>query len=210
MTINHRRIITLNNLQINSLTFKNILLIEDLYMEHKPLQYHNADHIKDLLHKFINTDYFNEIDVKHHNGFIMSIIYHDCVYSPKRNDNEERSIKRFYRMVRSNEYNNNYEYDEYIPNLILSTKYNNPQNTVDEKVLHDLDYSGFSDDIFKYKERMYDIWCEYKPHITYEEYKTNKIKFLNSLLKTKIYYYDHTYCEKLARKNIEYEIKYLS
>ncbi len=179
-------------------------------MGHKSLQYHNADHIKDLLHKFVNTDYFNEIDSKHHNGFIMSIIYHDSVYSPKRNDNEEQSIKRFYRIVRSKEYNNNYEYDEYIPNLILSTKYSNPQNTVDEKVLHDLDYSGFSDDIFTYKERIYDVWSEYKPHITYDEYKIKKVQFLKSLLKSKIYYYDHTYCETTARKNIEYEIKYLS
>ena len=201
----------MNNILINSLTFKHILAIEDVYRsQDQLLTYHNSEHIKDLLHKFINTDYFNEIDVKHHNGFIMAIIYHDSVYHPNKNDNEEQSIKRFYRMVRSKEYNNNYEYDEYIPNLILSTKYGNPQNTVDEKVLHDLDYSGFSDPLEIYRERMYNIWNEYKPYISYELYKKNKIKFLTSILKSNIYYFNHTYDETQAKNNILYEIKSLS
>lgn len=200
-----------NIISINKNTLSYLLCIQTLYKEHDlTYRYHNSNHIKDLLFEFLLTPYKKQIKEELHNAFLTAIIFHDCVYEPLSKDNEKESIKKFYHLVPSKVYNNNYEYDEYIPGLIQSTAYGEKHDTIDKQVLHDLDYGGFASPRNRYENRMYDIYHEFHRRMDYTVYRRNKIKFLNDLLKSKIFYFDHTYKEEIAINNINYEIDYLT
>jgi cytidyltransferase-like protein len=87
--------------------------------------YHNIDHLNLIL------DFFQKNNTNDEELFIAGL-FHDIIYNPKRDDNEERSAKLFDKHAKV------HPMKQTIIDLILSTKnheHNNPLNTIDMEYL---------------------------------------------------------------------------
>ena len=74
---------------INELNF-----VRKIY-EKNNLAYHNFTHILDCLNEFNNHIHINLADKSRTYDFILAILYHDIVYVPGAEDNEEQSFNLF-------------------------------------------------------------------------------------------------------------------
>lgn len=160
--------------------------------------YHTRQHIEELLfmwdfYKKFFVNEFKDIDEK---ALVETIYYHDSVYIPGSKTNEEDSV---------NVYLQEGGIDKKVIDCILSTKVGNVcfQNEV-EKIMHDLDWSGFRDYVTMlrneknilreavekggYKENEA-LNCQiefYKSIYEKEIYVTETFKKFNKLVKTNI------------------------
>lgn len=138
------------------------LTILDSYKESHRF-YHGIDHINSMIHGAIEK---NILDDK----LFLAILFHDIIYNPKNNNNEELSAELLYKYVKDND----------IKQAILDTKKHSHHSNELSKNLSDLDldilwsdYSSFID----YEEK---IFKEYQ-WVDYEIYKINRTKLLYEL-----------------------------
>jgi len=133
----------------------------------------------------------------------VAIWFHDVIYNPKRNNNEEMSAKyakAFLESVKLDSVD-----IRNIERLILLTKHPSSPETNDEKYLMDIDLSilGADDDLYD----SYESWIrkEYAS-VPYFLYKRGRKKALNSFVESGNIYktdYFHEKYEIQARKNID-------
>lgn len=193
--------------------------IPNIYLEHdKTLKYHNSKHILDFIDKLINTEYINKIHEEDIYFFLLAVVYHDSVYNvfSVNNNNEGRSAdlfcnsKHFYKLLES--VGEDYDLVKgYIDGLILSTKFGAEHNTIDKKVMHDIDYSGFANPCrFRYLQTQFNVIDEFL--IPWDrnliDIIPKRIEFLSNINKTKIYYFDDVFSEEVAHDNINFEIDF--
>jgi predicted metal-dependent HD superfamily phosphohydrolase len=195
-----------------------IIDIPKIYSQNdKELKYHNSKHISDFIDKFINTEYINKIDENNIYYFLIAIVYHDSVYDVYDINfkNESKSSSNFYNSKHF--YNLFYKKDDenthykYIEELIMCTKYGAVHDTVDKKVMHDIDYSGFANQCrFRYLQTQFDIIDEFliPHHVLLSELIPKRVNFLEHLDSTKIYYFDDVFNEEIAHNNINFEIEF--
>ena len=190
----------------------NLLNIEDKnivdYWWHEILEhytkkwkyYHNLNHIYSYVELF--EKYNNNIQ-NYKNEFLISIFFHDIIYIPSRNDNEEKSINLFNKFyVETNPKNINkekvIEFISETKNHTLNIFHNNEELNyfldMDMYILSEENWEDYENKIRKEYFYINDI-----------EYKKERTKFLqNCLNKEKIYrtkiFYDA--CEQKARNNI--------
>ena len=55
--------------------------------------YHNLDHLNELVDQI--NDIKSGYSEKEYEKLILTALFHDCIYEPSRNDNEERSAHFF-------------------------------------------------------------------------------------------------------------------
>ncbi|KKN61004.1 hypothetical protein LCGC14_0526290 [marine sediment metagenome] len=178
--------------------------LDTLYLENHRY-YHNWNHILDCLRKL--NEYSEETG---HNDLFteLAIWFHDAIYDPERNDNEEKSAKLFEESWKTlgSKY---YDIAESISNFIVQTKNHPPTCLVSGQALYDIDLSilGASDDDFdKYDKQ---IRAEYS-WVPEEIFKQKRAEVLSKLLKRKeIYQTKHFYdkYEAQARKNLKRAIE---
>lgn len=171
--------------------------------------YHNITHISNMLANLNNFN-LNPIErIKLH----YSILYHDVIYDPESDNNEEDSAVYFMRDLM----NGNIEYNKNIISatdlgsvvwvMIHSTKHHNPTSDMC-KYLIDLDLWELTDNN-RYKENVKLIRKEYNM-FSDKEFKIGRIEWISYMLhKKQIFYTD--YCiengfEELARKNLQAEL----
>ena len=109
--------------------------------------YHNWDHIEYMINLCDRYKYTSE-------DLLLAIIFHDIIYDPKENDNEEKSAELFYSMfsnMLSDKDGNKIDIDvDKIKQAILDTKYHNKFSSEISEQLCELDLYNLYDnfDVF--------------------------------------------------------------
>jgi predicted metal-dependent HD superfamily phosphohydrolase len=136
--------------------------------------YHTQNHLLDLIDQ-INESKNNFESNKDYEKMILCALFHDCIYDPMRNDNEEKSAEFFINCCQ--EKNNADILD--IKQMILDTKTHEATTPLSEK-FNQMDMSIVERDFNQLLEWEKGIKEEYKAYG--DMYKTGRLQFLESLL----------------------------
>ncbi len=135
--------------------------------------YHNQNHLLDLIEQ-INENKSKFGSQKDYEKMILCALFHDCVYDPMRNDNEEKSAEFF---MNSCQEKNKDILD--IKQMILDTKTHEATTPLSEK-FNQLDMNIVERDFDQLLEWENGIREEYKAYG--DKYKLGRLQFLESLL----------------------------
>lgn len=131
--------------------------------------YHNWNHIESMLDSALKKGILNE-------SLLASILYHDIIYDPKRNDNEERSAELLRR---------DFPTWERSIRAVLDTKNHTPSNYISELLVM-LDLEILNTDFKCFVEFENQIFKEYQ-FVDYGTYKTKRIEILEKLGVNELY-----------------------
>ena len=161
--------------------------------------YHNLNHVYSFVNLF---EKYNKSINNYKNEFLISIYFHDIIYIPSRNDNEEESINmfnKFYNEVKPNNLNK-----EKVIEFIADTKNHSLSKDYDFELelFLDMDMQIVADENWEdYENKIRKEYC----FVDETEYKNKRRQFLQSLVnknrifRTQIFY--DTY-EQIAKNNI--------
>ena len=135
--------------------------------------YHNLDHLNDLINQ-INENK-SKYSQKEYEKLIIASLFHDCIYEPSKNDNEEKSAQFFESCVVDKSDRDMQE----IKQIILDTKTHQATIQLSEK-FNQLDMSIVERDFDQLLKWERGIKEEFK--VYGEKYKDGRLKFLESLL----------------------------
>lgn len=124
--------------------------------------YHNFEHICSMVE---NANKFGILT----DDLFLSIVFHDIVYNPKRNDNEEESVNVLRKYISN----------ENVEKAILETKTHNPSFELSKYLSH-LDLEILKTDFKGFVEFEKNIFKEYQ-FVDYSVYKTERVKVLETL-----------------------------
>ena len=182
--------------------------LRDLYSQ-SWRRYHNLNHVNDFLNKFYyclrSKDLKDNLDEISTN---LAILYHDVIYTPSRNDNEERSIKYFLELSNYLELNNYNKTKilniEKVTKLIDATKYHFDKNFIckdfNTNIFMDIDVSSMATE--EYEINGENIMYEYSHHLDIKDLYNSRIRFLEYTLDKNVFktpVFDHL--EKKAKEN---------
>lgn len=135
--------------------------------------YHNQNHLLDLINQ-INENKSKFESHKDYEKMVLCALFHDCVYDPMRNDNEEKSAEFFLNCCQEK---NKDILD--IKQMILDTKTHESTTPLSEE-FNQLDMNIVERDFDQLLEWENGIAFEYKAYG--EMYKMGRLQFLESLL----------------------------
>jgi predicted metal-dependent HD superfamily phosphohydrolase len=135
--------------------------------------YHNLNHLTSLMED-IDNEFKNKVSEKEYEKLQLVALFHDIVYDPMRNDNEEKSADFFINAC----IEKNTDIIE-IKNAILDTKTHQSTSLLSER-FNTLDMKIVEKDFNQLLEWEEGIYNEYKFHG--EKYKEGRLQFLESLL----------------------------
>lgn len=123
--------------------------------------YHNWNHIDYMISLAKKLNILTD-------KLFLAIIFHDIIYDPKSNDNEEKSAQLFYSLIQDLE----------IKQAILDTKTHKPSNELSKQLCH-LDLYNLYDesDFDAFYDNSYNIFKEYQ-FVDFKIYKEERRKFL--------------------------------
>lgn len=137
--------------------------------------YHNLDHLTSLLSD-IDEKYKDKVSEKEYEKLKLVALFHDIVYDPSKNDNEEKSADFFINVCQDK----GQDVLE-IKQAILDTKSHQSSTTISEK-FNKLDMSIIEknyEELLKWEEG---ISSEFIPYYGEEKYKQGRLQFLESFL----------------------------
>jgi pantetheine-phosphate adenylyltransferase len=161
--------------------------LHDVYGDHR--HYHSLKHIEKMLS---SVDYYEEkysLSIREVENLQIAIAFHDAVYDPRKNDNEEQSAKKAREFLKACHPDSiiGREFPDYrieqIEKLVLATKCHDPFNNLYEErsleaIIISLDTSIiFSSDFSELVEWEYGIFKEYQ-FVSVEKYIEERVKFL--------------------------------
>ena len=161
--------------------------------------YHNLNHVYSFVNLF---EKYNKFINNYKNEFLISIYFHDIIYIPSRNDNEEESINMFIKFC--NEVKPNNLKKEKAIEFIAETKNHSLSKDYDFELdlFLDMDMQIVADENWEdYENKIRKEYC----FMDETEYKNKRRQFLQSLVnknrifRTQIFY--ETY-EQIAKNNI--------
>lgn len=184
----------------------NRLLLDAYTQPHR--HYHNLTHIQHCLMLLYEMPFIEIIG--DHNLSILehAIWWHDVVYDPLRNDNEENSVIMFTKNV--DDISNSIKAE--VEKLILLTKNHQAEaHDLIGGIFVSIDLAILGEEPVKYQGYVDSLRKEYS-HVTEEEWRQNRLKFLTSILLRKaifphIFFYNKY--EGQAKKNIYAELSKL-
>ena len=135
--------------------------------------YHTQNHLLDLIEQ-IDENRSQYQSQKDYEKMVLCALFHDCVYDPMRNDNEEKSAEFFLNCCQEK---NQDMLD--IKQMILDTKTHEATTPLSEE-FNQLDMSIVERDFNKLLEWENGIHEEYKAYG--DMYKMGRLQFLESLL----------------------------
>ena len=141
----------------------------------KHRHYHTVNHLIWVLTN-IEEDYrFKELTINEKHALLLAAFFHDVVYDPKRQDNEDKSIEYFIRSYKGRDP----KMIDTVCEIIECTKHRKHPTNKLQRIMWDADNKGFTRgyDILLQSEKL--IRKEFS-HLSPEKYKEGRIKFLNS------------------------------
>ena len=135
--------------------------------------YHNLNHLNDLINQINeNKTIYSE---KEYEKLLITALFHDCIYNPMKQDNEEKSADFFLECCQDKENKDNQD----IKQMILDTKTHKANIPLSE-TFNKFDMSIVERDFNQLLEWENGIHSEYKAYG--DLYKDGRLKFLESLL----------------------------
>lgn len=135
--------------------------------------YHNLNHLNDLI-SMINESK-SRYSEREYEKLIITSLFHDIIYDPTKNDNEEKSAGYFMECCVDKNDKDILEINQ----MILDTK-THKSNTMLSEVFNSLDMNIVERDFDSLMEWEDGIYNEYKSFGT--AYKDGRLKFLESIL----------------------------
>lgn len=178
--------------------------IQSLYFQNENFHHHRL-HIVSCLNDFYEIRHMSE------NPDVLerAIIFHDIVYTPWATDNEERSAEF------ADKYLSNLWYDAnfiaQVKHLVMMTKHDKTPQTIDEKIIIDIDLAIFWKNKNFYNRYISNIRDEFKrniPWLTNEKFNEWRLSFLENFSNRENIYHTNYFQEKYwnkAKENLEYE-----
>jgi len=142
--------------------------------------YHNVEHLNFLIEQIDILHRINSISKIEFNKLIIAAYFHDIVYDPKLNNNEEESVKIFLEECEDNDSLNEHSKKE-ICKIIMDTKYRIEPKDKLSKIFWEMDNSVLTFPINKLIEVEHKIFQEYQ-WVDYRKYRLGRIQFLESCL----------------------------
>jgi predicted metal-dependent HD superfamily phosphohydrolase len=139
--------------------------------------YHNTNHLVQILQDIENDFQFKSLNIYEKHALLLAAFYHDAVYNPKKEDNEDQSIKLFIASFKGKDI----KMIDKVCDLIEVTKHRKRPFKKLEKIMWDADNSGFKKgyDHLMRTEKLIQKEYSYLPK---EKFREGKIKFLESNL----------------------------
>jgi predicted metal-dependent HD superfamily phosphohydrolase len=178
--------------------------IENHYSE-KHRAYHTLDHLHNILEH--SQEYFDKIINK--DAFYFSLFFHDLIYNPKSNSNEEDSADLAIEYLQKIDFPQ--QKIKWVEKCILATKKHRVTNDSDINLFLDLDLIILSSEMEEYDIYAKDIRFEYS-FVAIEDYKLGRKKVLESFINKESIYIHPSIESKFgarARTNIQRELKML-
>jgi pantetheine-phosphate adenylyltransferase len=135
--------------------------------------YHTQNHLLDLINKI--NEIKSDISQKEYEKLIITSLFHDIVYDPMRNDNEEKSAQFLMDSCVNKDDNDIL----HIKQMILDTKTHESNDKL-SRIFCEMDMSVVEGDFEGLLEWEKGISAEYKDFGTL--YKEGRLKFLESLM----------------------------
>jgi pantetheine-phosphate adenylyltransferase len=139
--------------------------------------YHSTDHLIQIIQDIEKDSRFKHLNVYEKQALLLAAFFHDVIYDPKREDNEDKSIEYFIRSYKGKDV----KMLDKVCDLIETTKHR-------KKPIDNLKQIFWSADNAKLRGRFEDlkkneelIRKEYS-FVPKNEYKEKRIKFFNSCI----------------------------
>lgn len=176
-----------------SLEGKNPINLQDIINKYNSSgrYYHTVQHILEMLNQ-IGNDYVNL-------HLTLAIIFHDIIYDPKSNTNEEDSCAEFDKLDMSS------NHKKIVKELIMVTKTHNSDGSVLQNFMIDLDLAILGSDEIRFNEYERQIRQEYS-FVSDEIYKIGRIDFIKKMLARPNIYLSQEFKDKYevqAKSNLE-------
>jgi predicted metal-dependent HD superfamily phosphohydrolase len=176
--------------------------------EYPKRPYHNWGHVQACLieldtYPIPEDGFFKDL-------IAIAIYYHDCIYDPKKDNNEEMSAIRAFIDLTALGFTTSHA--QYIYDLIMLTRHKDTCNFLSGQVLMDIDMAILGKNPVTFIVYEQSIGQEYL-FLPRDEYRSGRIKFLQSLIDKEFIYqteYFRDKYEKTARENIQKMIKALT
>lgn len=152
----------MENFTINKLSELGIPQAELIRYDEPYRFYHNREHIETMI---VNARKRNILT----DELFLAIVFHDIIYNPKANDNEELSAELFCKYVQNDK----------VKQAILDTKSHNPTSEL-SKQLCDLDLGILWSDYETFIDFEHKIFKEYQ-WVDYKIYKEKRLEILSDL-----------------------------
>jgi predicted metal-dependent HD superfamily phosphohydrolase len=167
--------------------------------------YHDINHIENSLKELDRVRNLTEDP-----GMIeLAIWFHDAVYDPERDDNEEKSAE--YAQKTLSEIGLPWERLRRVSEMIKATNHRHDVEHKDTELLLDIDLSILGKPEKNYTDYTEKIRREYS-HLPMKKYAINRINFLEQMLDLKSIYHTSYFrkkYEQAARRNLRQEIETL-
>ena len=145
--------------------------------------YHNINHLEHMLSEIEKLFSDKKIDNNERIILITIAFFHDAIYDPKSNTNEEDSVEYFIDCMRKKHNTNNLnDYEPFIKQVklaILDTKRKDSPTDKLSKIIWSIDNSIFGYDMSTLIEYEHEIYKEYQ-FADYREYQKKRIEFLHT------------------------------
>ena len=139
--------------------------------------YHVENHLISVIKNIELNSSFKYLNIYEKHALLLAAFFHDVIYDPKRQDNEDKSIQYFKWSFK----NNDPKMVNVVKDLIECTKYRKRPLDKLKRILWEADNAGFIQgyDILLKTEQL--IRKEYS-HVPAKIYKEKRIEFLESNL----------------------------
>ncbi len=141
----------------------------------KHRHYHTVNHLTQVLADIENDYRFKDLSVNKKHALLLAAFFHDIVYDPKRQDNEEKSIEYFIRSYKGHDP----RMIDTVCEIIECTKYRKRPTNKLQRIMWDADNKGFTEGYETLLKNEKLIRKEFI-HLSHKEYKEKRITFLNS------------------------------
>jgi predicted metal-dependent HD superfamily phosphohydrolase len=172
----------------------------------KHRSYHTLHHLAECLELLVKTRQLAERP----NEVELGLWFHDAIYEPRRDDNEERSAKWAAREIRRA--GGDIAMQQRLIDLVLITQQHGEVQTPDEALLSDIDLAILGAGPKRFDEYERQIREEYR-HVPTAQFRPGRRKVLTSFLeRPRIYCTDwfRERYEATARRNLERALTRLS